>query len=142
MNLIERKTSTFPSILDEFFGTNNLDFFNVKKNFVPAVNIKETETSYELHMAIPGKTKKDFKIEFENDLLTISGGISEKNNSNNQESFPIHEFSYNEFKRSFKIPKIVENDKITAKYVNGVLQLILPKLKEGISPLKKTIKIS
>lgn len=64
MNLIERKTSLFPSILDDFFGINNFDIFNAN-NFVPAVNINERETSYELNMAIPGKTKKDFIIEFE-----------------------------------------------------------------------------
>ena len=133
MNLIERKTSLFPSILDDFFGINN---------FVPAVNINESETSYELHMAIPGKTKKDFIIEFENDILSISGGNTEKNKSKNIQSFPLHEFNYNEFKRSFKIPKIVEIDKISAKYLNGVLQIFLPKLKEAATPSKKIIKIS
>ena len=133
MNLIERKTSLFPSILDDFFGINN---------FVPAVNINESETSYELHMAIPGKTKKDFIIEFENDILSISGGSTEKNKSKNIQSFPLHEFNYNQFKRSFKIPKIVEIDKISAKYLNGVLEIFLPKLKEAALPSKKIIKIS
>ena len=141
MNLIERKTSLFPSILDDFFRINNFDIFNAN-NFVPAVNINESETSYELHMAIPGKTKKDFIIEFENDILSISGGNTEKNKSENIQSFPLHEFNYNEFKRSFKIPKIVEIDKISAKYLNGVLQIFLPKLKEAATPSKKIIKIS
>ena len=141
MNLIERKTSLFPSILDDFFRINNFDIFNAN-NFVPAVNINERETSYELNMAIPGKTKKDFIIEFENDILSISGGNTEKNKSENIQSFPLHEFNYNEFKRSFKIPKIVEIDKISAKYLNGVLQIFLPKLKESVKPSKKTIKIS
>ena len=141
MNLIERKTSLFPSILDDFFGINNFDIFNAN-NLVPAVNINERETSYELNMAIPGKTKKDFIIEFENDILSISGGNTEKNKSKNIQSFPLHEFNYNEFKRSFKIPKIVEIDKISAKYLNGVLQIVLPKLKEAVTASKKIIKIS
>lgn len=141
MNLIERKTSLFPSILDDFFGINNFDIFNAN-NFVPAVNINERETSYELNMAIPGKTKKDFIIEFENDILSISGGNTEKNKSKNIQSFPLHEFNYSEFKRSFKIPKIVEIDKISAKYLNGVLQIFLPKLKEADTTSKKIIKIS
>ena len=93
-------------------------------------------------MAIPGKTKKDFIIEFENDILSISGVSTEKNKSKNIQSFPLHEFNYNQFKRSFKIPKIVEIDKISAKYLNGVLQIFLPKLKEYVKPSKKTIKIS
>ena len=141
MNLIKNNTSLFPSILDNFFGINDLDIINAN-NFVPAVNIKETETSYELYMAIPGKTKKDFMIEFENDILSISDGMTKKNEPNNKESFPLHEFSYNQFKRSFKIPKIVEIDRISAKYLNGVLQIFLPKLKEALSSSKKTIKIS
>tara|TARA_B100000965_G_C19519462_1_gene725779 strand:+ start:627 stop:1052 length:426 start_codon:yes stop_codon:yes gene_type:complete len=141
MNLIKNNTSLFPSILDNFFKINDLDIINAN-NFVPAVNIKETETSYELYMAIPGKTKKDFMIEFENDILSISDGMTKKNEPNNKESFPLHEFSYNQFKRSFKIPKIVEIDRISAKYLNGVLQIFLPKLKESLSSSKKTIKIS
>tara|TARA_B100001996_G_scaffold310219_1_gene251947 strand:- start:366 stop:791 length:426 start_codon:yes stop_codon:yes gene_type:complete len=141
MNLIKNNTSLFPSILDNFFKINDLDIINAN-NFVPAVNIKETETSYELYMAIPGKTKKDFMIEFENDILSISDGMTKKNEPNNKESFPLHEFSYNQFKRSFKIPKIVEIDRISAKYLNGVLQIFLPKLKEALSSSKKTIKIS
>jgi len=141
MNLIKNNTSLFPSILENFFGINDLDIINAN-NFVPAVNIKETETSYELYMAIPGKTKKDFMIEFENDILSISDGMTKKNEPNNKESFPLHEFSYNQFKRSFKIPKIVEIDRISAKYLNGVLQIFLPKLKEALSASKKTIKIS
>ncbi len=141
MNLIKNNTSLFPSILENFFGINDLDIINAN-NFVPAVNIKETETSYELYMAIPGKTKKDFMIEFENDILSISDGMTKKNEPNNKESFPLHEFSYNQFKRSFKIPKIVEIDRISAKYLNGVLQIFLPKLKEALLSSKKTIKIS
>jgi len=141
MNLIKNNTSLFPSILENFFRINDLDIINAN-NFVPAVNIKETETSYELYMAIPGKTKKDFMIEFENDILSISDGMTKKNEPNNKESFPLHEFSYNQFKRSFKIPKIVEIDRISAKYLNGVLQIFLPKLKEALSSSKKTIKIS
>ena len=141
MNLIKNNTSLFPSILENFFGINDLDIINAN-NFVPAVNIKETETSYELYMAIPGKTKKDFMIEFENDILSISDGMTKKNEPNNKESFPLHEFSYNQFKRSFKIHKIVEIDRISAKYLNGVLQIFLPKLKEALSSSKKTIKIS
>lgn len=141
MNLIKNNTSLFPSILENFFGINDLDIINAN-NFVPAVNIKETEASYELYMAIPGKTKKDFMIEFENDILSISDGMTKKNEPNNKDSFPLHEFSYNQFKRSFKIPKVVQIDRISAKYLNGVLQIFLPKLKEAISSSKKTIKIS
>ena len=68
--------------------------------------------------------------------------FSEEKNSDSKESFPVHEFSYNDFKRLFKVPKIVEADKINAKYVNGVLQVSLPKLKEAILRSKKIIKIS
>ena len=141
MNLIERKTSIFPSILEDFFGINNFNIVNTN-NFLPAVNIKETENSYELQMAIPGKTKKDFLIEFENDVLSISDVMTKSNKLDNKETFPLHEFSYNEFKRSFKIPKIVDRDKISAKYLNGVLHVFLPKLKESISSSKKIVKIS
>jgi HSP20 family protein len=141
MNLIKNNTSLFPSILDSFFGINDLDIINAN-NFVPAVNIKEREASYELYMAIPGKTKKDFMIEFENDILSISDGMAKKNELNNKDYFPLHEFSYNQFKRSFKIPKIVEIDRISAKYLNGVLQIFLPKLKEAISSSKKTYRFT
>lgn len=109
---------------------------------LPAVNIRETNDSYEVEMAAPGMSKKDFNIELDNNLLSIS---SEKQNETEQkegERFTKKEFSYQSFRRSFTLPKeVVDGDKINARYDNGVLYLTIPKKEEAKPRPPKRISI-
>ncbi len=60
----------FDELFDELFAHRP----NVaNKNFLPAVNISESETSYHVDMAIPSFNKEEVKIKVEKNLLTISG---------------------------------------------------------------------
>ena len=75
--------------------------------------------------------KKDFHIDFENDILTIS---SEKTNENEEttDTYTRKEYSYQSFKRSFNIPKnVVDSNKISATYKNGELVIAIPKREEA-----------
>jgi len=100
---------------------------------IPPVNIVENEKDYKVSLGVPGMKKEDFKIEHEGNMLTIS---SEKREDKEEkdEKFTRKEFSYSSFSRSFTLPENVLTDKIEAKYLDGVLELSLPK-KE---PVKKT----
>ena len=60
----------------------------------------------------------------------------------NNNDFTRFEFDYNSFKRSFTIPESVEINKIEASYLNGILNIILPKKKEAQPVPKKLIKIT
>ena len=112
----------FPSVLSDFF--DNDKFFSnrfFEKEFersLPAVNIKENNNEFNIEFAAPGFNKNDFKINVEENMLTIS---AEKEEEKNEEKnrFTRKEFSYNSFSRSFTLPQTVNADKIDAKYNEG-----------------------
>ncbi len=126
-----RPTSWF----DDFF---NDDFFLVPsqgKQTVPATNIEETDTSFELEMAIPGMNKEDINVEVENGVLTVS---AEKEDSieESEKNYTRKEYSYSSFKRSFTLPVNV-TDIVTANYKNGVLYITLPKKEIEVNTAKR-----
>lgn len=118
-----------PSIFDDFSVLRNLFQQGVSKpvNSLPSVNVKETDAAYELEIAAPGLSKEDFKVDIDGQTLTISAE-KESKKEEKQDTYTRKEFSYSSFKRSFNLPeRTVETDKITAKYVDGVLLLNIPK---------------
>lgn len=135
--------SEVPSIFDDFSVLRNLFQQGVSKpvNTSPSVNVKETDTTYELDIAAPGLSKEDFKINVEGQVLTISSEKETKVEEKEQ-TYTRKEFSYSSFKRSFNLPeRTVETDKITAKYENGVLRVYIPKIEEVNNKLSKNISV-
>ena len=147
MSIIKRKNNNnlFPSFLDDVLGNDlmnpSADFGNVGFN-VPAANIKEYEDKFMLELAAPGKTKKDFNVELDNDVLTISSEKENKNENGSGENFTRKEYSYESFTRSFTIPESVDSTKIKANYEEGILKLDLPKREEAKTQPKRMIDIS
>jgi len=140
MNLLNKQNTFFPLLMDDFINQDmNLKFKTISDT-IPAVNIKELNTEYQIDLAIPGKKKDDFNIEVENNLLSISSNFEEEN-LNDEEKFTTQEFNYNSFRRTFSIPKSVDSKKIEAKYFEGVLKISLPKSQEALTQSKKIIKI-
>lgn len=121
---------TFNNLVDDLFtelpALFKSEFNNVeRKRFIP-VNVKETDKSFQLEVVAPGFEKSDFKVNLDQNLLTIS---AEKKNEEKEENEKMirREYSYNSFKRSFTLDENVEATNIGASYVNGVLTLNLPK---------------
>ncbi len=136
---------TFPSFFSDFFDKEFADWANsnysLTNTTIPAVNIKETEDDFIVTMAVPGMSKKDFKINLTDNVLTIS---SEKKDEKEEKdgNYTKREYSYQSFSRSFTLPKdVVEDDKITAKYDNGELLLTIPKKEEAKTKKPVEIKI-
>lgn len=142
MNLIKRTAVPFPSIIDELLKP---DWLGGMQNFntnVPAVNIKETDTSFGIELAAPGKNKEDFNIEIDHNVLTISSEEkTEKEEKFNEEKYTRKEFSYASFRRAFTLPDTVNTDSINATYENGVLHVALPKREEALPKPKRLIEI-
>ena len=139
--------SSFPSLLDKFFEGNMMDWntwnFAGSNSTLPAVNVSENEDEYKLDVAAPGMIKNDFKLNYDNGRLTISSERKEEKEEKNGETITRREFSYQSFQRSFSVPENVINaDKITAKYHNGILHVVLPKREEVKPKPAKEIKIS
>ena len=147
MSIIKRKNNNnlFPSFLDDVLGNDLLnpsaDLGNVGFN-VPAANIKEYEDKFVLELAAPGKTKNDFNIELDNDVLTISSEQEDKHEDKDGENFTRKEYSYESFTRSFTIPESVNASKIEANYEDGILKFDLPKRDEAKTQPKRKIDIS
>ena len=142
MNLVKRNNSNFfPSIMEEFFRPDWMGGIqNATQSLVPPVNIRETDTSFEVELSAPARRKEDFNIEVDNDLLTIS---SEYKNENTQEDgkYTRKEFTHSSFRRSFALPETVKDDDIKASYENGVLKISLPKKEEAMPKPKRAIEI-
>lgn len=137
---------TWANFVNDFFNTDLSDWSNRHysdtKTTLPAVNIKETNDSFVVEMAAPGMVKDDFKIELNNNLLTISSEKKNEKESKEGESYTRREYSYQSFSRSFTLPMTVNAEKISAKYENGVLCLEIPKKEEAKPKPVKQISIS
>jgi len=136
---------TFPSLFDDFFGRELFNWgnnnFSSTSTTVPSVNVKETADTYEVEVAAPGMEKNDFQITLDGNLLTIS---SEKENRTEDKdgNYTRREFSYQSFQRSFNLPKdVVDEDRIQAKYENGLLHLTIPKKEEAKKKAPRQIEI-
>ena len=109
-----------------------------KCSWMPATNITEDDQAFYLEMAVPGRSKEDFRINLEKDVLTISSERekSEKRDEQKQPSFRMKEFGLRDFCRSFSLPEAVDSDAIKAEYMNGILMITIPK-KEVVKNTKE-----
>lgn len=121
LNLMDEIMSGFPVLFDESPITGG-------RNNAP-VNIRETNDGYFLDMIAPGFEKSDFKVNLENNLLTISAEREEKQLKEGEKQVR-KEFIWQSFKRSFTLDEKIDATGIEASYVNGVLTLNLPKKAE------------
>ena len=125
----------------DWFDWNNQNY-SLTNNTIPEVNIKETENELEVDMAAPGMKKDDFNIELTNNVLTISSERQTEHEIKEGKNVTRREFSYQSFSRSYTLPAIVETDKITSNYENGLLQVNIPKREEAKPKPQKPIRVS
>jgi len=138
MNLVKwNQNPLFNDLFEDLFETMPL---YKNQRWSPAVNIKENDSSYGIEFAIPGFNKEDFKINLENNVLTISSEREEKNEETN-EKYTHKEYSLRSFSRSFTLPKNVDAEKISAAYTDGLLIIDIPKKAEENNKLIKEIAI-
>jgi len=151
MKTVNRKALWFPNLLEDLFFDSKLDFPSFSERFsVPAVNVIENSDMFVLEVAAPGLKKEDFTIEVEKDTLiigakSISETVEQTDNAADAEKTPENqytrkEFSYSNFRRSFRLPEIVDTESIKANYTDGVLKISLPKMEDKVS--KKMVEIS
>ena len=141
------KKSDWPSLmngswLSDFFDNDR--FFDadwMKKQSVPAVNVKESEKGFDIELAASGLSKNDFNITVDNRVLTISSEKQEEKEEKSKE-YTRKEFSYSSFSRSFALPENVNEDGVKATYDNGLLKVSL--LKKALQQEKgrKAIAVS
>jgi len=141
MSIIKRNDIVFPSLMNEIFKP---DWFGGIANHsatVPAVNILDNDVNFELALVVPGRSKEDFAIEIDDNVLSISAEVKTERDSAN-ENYTRKEFSLSSFKRAFTLPDTVNTDKIEANYENGILNFVLPKKEEALPKPKRLIALS
>ena len=98
--------------------------------WLPAMDIRESKDAYTVTAELAGMSKKDFDIAVEDNVLTISGERSFED-EREDENYHRIERSYGSFKRSFTLPIQVIQDKVDARYKDGILTIGLPKAEEA-----------
>jgi len=133
--------------MDDFFDNRNWvrnmlpDTFWNGKSAEPALNIKEADGNFEIELAAPGFSKKDFEVTIEDGCLNIS---AEKQHSDEEKekNFTRREFSYSSFQRSLQLPDSVKDEDIKAKYNDGILSFKLTKKEEAKKLPPKKVEIA
>ena len=148
------------NMLHRFFNNDDIDWFgnnmfHADRNRmygVPPVNISESDKEFAIEMAAPGYDKKDFNVNVDKNLLTISvdkehnaEGAEDNANTDATENNPDNkqiyrqEFCFSSFSRSFTLQEGVVAQKIGGKYENGILTLTIPKA--AVVNTKKSVEI-
>jgi HSP20 family protein len=136
-SLAKKRESMMPTWANDLFDTSRFfsprlfdlgtDPFSIDfSSRIPSANINETEKEYKIELAVPGLDKKDFKVAIDNGVLYVSSEREEERQED-EANYTRREYSFNSFRRSFSLPENCIEDKIKAKYENGILNLILPK---------------
>ncbi|AKF25546.1 heat-shock protein Hsp20 [Sulfurovum lithotrophicum] len=105
-------------------------------SFVPRVNTREGEDAYHVEIDLPGIKKEDIEITTEDNILTISGERKMKDEVKEEDYYKV-ESAYGKFSRSFTLPEKVDVENIHAESRDGVLEVVIPKLKEEEKKPKK-----
>lgn len=131
--------TSFSTLVDRFFNESVTRSGGSSYSFVPRVDVLEDEKAFEIHVAAPGVNKDDFKLDINNNMLTISG---ERKSLKEKKDVKFHtvETQYGTFSRSFSLPDNVDAGKVTAAYHDGILVINVPKDEKKI--LKTTIKVN
>ena len=120
--------------LSQFFDVESMmpsRFKSPVGNGFPAVNIAETDKDFQVDVVAPGYNKEDFKVQIEDDALTISAEKkSETSEEDKEKQYSRREYSYSSFTRSFRLPENAQDEAVSAEYKEGILKLIIPKTEE------------
>ena len=109
-------------------------------DWVPTVDISETDGAYQIKAELPEVKKDDVKVTLEDGILTIQG---ERRREKEEKTTKYHrvERSYGSFVRSFSLPDQVDEGGVKAEYKEGVLNLTIPK-SEKAKPRAIEVKVS
>ena len=130
----------FDNFFNDFFSPAVWSNPSSDVTSIPAANVHETPAAYILEITAPGRSKEDFKVNLDKELLTVSYEKKEENASEDRKTIR-REFHYNSFKRSFSLDEKIDINNIQAKYENGILSIELPK-KPEVQQQPKQIAIS
>ncbi|MBN1253149.1 MAG: Hsp20/alpha crystallin family protein [Bacteroidales bacterium] len=143
MTLIRRVNHNYPNftnLLEDIFGNVEAGININRNSTLPSVNIAEEENLFKIEFAVPGMEKNEFNINLDNNVLTVKSEKEQKNEEKNK-NFTRREFNYTSFQRSFTLPDSANSEEIKAEYINGILQIEIPKKEEAKIKAQRKIEI-
>jgi HSP20 family protein len=117
---------TLPVDLFDHFLNNSL---NETNSFYPYINILEENDKFQIELALPGYSKEQISMNYLKNVLTIKSNIEE--NTSEEKKFLTREFGQRGFSKQFVIPQMLDAEKITAEFTDGVLRVNVPKKEEA-----------
>lgn len=126
----------FSDMLRDVMGQENQDN---RSYSIPKANTREENDAFILSLAAPGLKKSEITLNLEKDILHVIHKSEEEDSIMN---YNRKEFDFRNFERSFRLPEIVDTEKIKAEYHEGVLTITLPKRDEAIDRGPRKIDIS
>ncbi|MGI0483043.1 Hsp20/alpha crystallin family protein [Geminocystis sp. CENA526] len=95
----------------------------------PSIELFDQDNSLVLKVLVPGINKKDIDISVTRETVKISGEYRHQE-ENKDNGYYVSEFNYGKFERTVNLPVVIQNEKVTADYSDGILTLNLPKVEE------------
>ena len=126
----------FNPVNTDYLGNSFFDFRPVEQNKFPKVDITETDNNFLITAELPGLDEKNVDLTLDDGTLTINGE-KKTETEDTQGEFYSRERSYGKFQRSFEVPTIIDQNKIAASFVKGVLTVTMPKTPEAKKEVKK-----
>jgi HSP20 family protein len=108
--------------------------FALTNGNAPAANVMETETAFQIEMALPGVDKKNIRVEHEKGILTIR--IEKPEEKKEKEGYTRKEFDFSGASRIFRTGEKIDAENISARYENGVLTVLLTKKEAFVKPAR------
>ncbi|SRR5258706_15890570 len=139
---------TIPSLFEDVFTRDwfdsSLATLSTSGATLPDANVMETNDEFKIEVAAPGMKRDDFKVELDNNVLTISSQREDSREEKDEKGNYTHrEFSYQSFRRSFSMPENkVDGEKISARYADGILYVTVPKKEEAKTKPVKLIAVA
>ena len=134
MNIVKWKyqpvsfLNRMPNILDNgIYNNNHREVY--KNEWQPLVDIKENSKSFILVADMPGVKKNNIEAKIEKNVLIIKGD-KKLDNEKDKNDYHYSERKVGNFARSFKLPKSIMEDKISANFKDGILTITIPKAEE------------
>ena len=116
---------SFTSIIDELLKENKV-IKHQENAAVPKANILENETEFEIQLELAGYNKKNIEINVEKGIITLKGD-NRNNDPQRFTNYHINQITEGKFHREFYLPEDTPEDKINARFENGILYVIIPK---------------
>ena len=106
---------------------------------IPAIDLIENDRSFSVAAELPGMDVNDVAAKINDGVLTISGEKTEES-SREQDAYHVNERRWGRFRRSIRLPRNIDENKIDAQFVKGVLTISLP-TSEAALAAEKTIEV-